>query len=72
MLEQKIEETVSKSRVKTEKELVEEYRIEFTEKFPFKPEEVSKEDYLKMMEEYIDERYWEEHDAWQDKHGPIA
>lgn len=72
MLEQKIEETTSKSRVKTEKELVEEYKIEFTEKFPFKPGELSKENYLKMMDEYVDKRYWEEHDAWQDKHRPSA
>ena len=67
MLESKID-TAKKSKVKSSEELLEEYRIEFIEKFPFKPEEVSKEDYLKMMKEYIDERYLEERDAWQDKH----
>jgi len=68
MKEQKLEEVVIKSRIKTDKEIDEEYKKEFMEKFPFKPEEVSKEDYLKMMKEYIDERYLEERDAWQDKH----
>ena len=71
MLESKID-TAKKSKVKSSEELLEEYRIEFIEKFPFKPEEVSKEDYLKMVEEYVDERYWGEHDAWQDRIRPSA
>jgi len=72
----KMSEYIIKSKVTSTNEVLKEFRIEYQKQHPFitdiKPiKEILNElcGYIKKMDDYVDKRYNEERDLWQDK-GP--
>lgn len=53
-----------------EEKILNEYRQEFKEKYPFDPKTMIREEYNVRMENYANKKYWEEHDSWHDSTMP--